>query len=116
ISGYSPFCETFFDNVRVPKSHVVGTVNRGWDGAKYLLQHASAMISGMGERGVGRPLGQGAAASIGTDEQGRLEDPMLRGQISTFEIDEAALSAAAERAVDLAKAGQSHPAFSSAMK
>ena len=116
ISGYSPFCETFFDNVRVPKSHVVGTVNRGWDVAKYLLQHERAMISGMGERGVGRPLGQVAADSVGTDEQGRLEDPMLRGQIATFEIDEAALSAAAERAVDLAKAGQSHPAFSSAMK
>ena len=61
ISGYSPFCETFFDNVRVPKSHVVGTVNRGWDVAKYLLQHERAMISGMGERGVGRPLGQVAA-------------------------------------------------------
>ena len=116
ISGYSPFCETFFDNVRVPKSHVVGTVNRGWDVAKYLLQHERAMISGMGERGVGRPLGQIAADSVGTDEQGRLEDPMLRSQISTFEIDEAALGAAAERAVDLAKAGQSHPAFSSAMK
>ena len=116
ISGYSPFCETFFDNVRVPKSHVVGTVNRGWDVAKYLLQHERAMISGMGERGVGRPLGQVAADSVGTDEQGRLEDPMLRSQIATFEIDEAALAAAAERAVDLAKAGQSHPAFSSAMK
>lgn len=116
ISGYSPFCETFFDGVRVPKSHVVGTVNRGWDVAKYLLQHERAMISGMGERGVGRPLGQVAADSVGTDAQGRLEDTMLRSQISTFEIDEAALSAAAERAVDLAKAGQSHPAFSSAMK
>jgi alkylation response protein AidB-like acyl-CoA dehydrogenase len=116
ISGRSPFCETFFDNVRVPKSHVVGTVNRGWDVAKYLLQHERAMISGMGERGVGRPLGQVAADSVGTDEQGRLEDPMLRGQIATFEIDEAALACAAERAVDLAKAGQAHPAFSSAMK
>ena len=41
---------------------------------------------------------------------------MLRGQIATFEIDEAALASAAERAVDLAKAGQAHPAFSSAMK
>ena len=74
ISGYSPFCETFFDNVRVPKSHVVGTVNRGWDVAKYLLQHERAMISGMGERGVGRPLGQVAADSVGADAQGRLED------------------------------------------
>jgi alkylation response protein AidB-like acyl-CoA dehydrogenase len=116
ISGYSPFCETFFDNVRVPKANVVGTVNRGWDVAKYLLQHERAMISGMGERGVGRPLGQVAADSVGTDEQGRLEDPMLRGQIANFEIDEAALACAAERAVDLAKAGQAHPAFSSAMK
>src|SRR5580700_11453338 len=94
ISGYSPFCETFFDNVRVPQSHVVGQVNRGWDVAKYLLQHERAMISGMGERGVGRPL----------------------GQIAAFEVDEAALAAAAERMVDLAKAGQAHPAFSSAMK
>jgi alkylation response protein AidB-like acyl-CoA dehydrogenase len=116
ISGRSPFCETFFDDVRVPKSHVVGQVNRGWDVAKYLLQHERAMISGMGERGVGRPLGQVAADSIGADEQGRLEDPILRGQIATFEIDEAALAAAAERMVDLAKAGQGHPAFSSAMK
>jgi alkylation response protein AidB-like acyl-CoA dehydrogenase len=58
ISGYSPFCETFFDGVRVPKSHVVGTVNRGWDVAKYLLQHERAMISGMGERGVGSARSQ----------------------------------------------------------
>ena len=91
ISGYSPFCETFFDNVRVPKSHVVGTVNRGWDVAKYLLQHERAMISGMGERGVGRPLGQVAADSIGADEQGRLDDAGLRSQIANFEVDEAAL-------------------------
>jgi len=116
ISGKSPFCETFFDNVRVPKSHVVGTVNRGWDVAKYLLQHERAMISGMGERGAGRPLGQVAADTIGVDGEGRLDDAMLRGQIASFEVDEAALSCAAERAVDLAKAGQGHPAFSSAMK
>ncbi|MEW6639195.1 MAG: acyl-CoA dehydrogenase family protein [Pseudomonadota bacterium] len=116
ISGKSPFCETFFDNVRVPQANVLGTANRGWDVAKYLLQHERAMISGMGERGGGRPLGQVAADSLGADEQGRLEDAVLRGQIATFEIDEAALACAAERAVDLAKAGQAHPAFSSAMK
>src|ERR1700761_6649457 len=116
ISGRSPFCETFFDNVRVPKSHVLGTINRGWDVAKYLLQHERAMISGMGERGVGRPLGQVAADSVGADEQGQLDDAGLRSQIANFEVDEAALTAAAERMVDLAKAGQAHPAFSSAMK
>ncbi|WP_316165070.1 MULTISPECIES: acyl-CoA dehydrogenase family protein [unclassified Bradyrhizobium] len=116
ISGRSPFCETFFDNVRVPKANVVGQINRGWDVAKYLLQHERAMISGMGERSAGRPLGQIAADSIGSDGQGRLDDAVLRGQIATFEVDEAALAAAAERMTDLAKAGQGHPAFSSAMK
>jgi hypothetical protein len=116
ISGKSPFCETFFDNVRVPRSHVVGTVNRGWDVAKYLLQHERSMISEVGERRGARPLGQVAANSIGTDEQGRLDDPMLRGQIAAFDIDEAAMACAAERAVDMAKAGQGHPAYSSALK
>ena len=57
-----------------------------------------------------------AANSIGTDEQGRLDDPMLRGQIAAFDIDEAAMACAAERAVDMAKAGQGHPAYSSALK
>ena len=32
------------------------------------------MISGSGERGVGRPIGQVAADSVGNDEQGRLDD------------------------------------------
>lgn len=116
ISGKSPFCETFFDNVRVPKANLVGTLNRGWDVAKYLLQHERAMISSIGERSGARPLGQVAANAIGSDDSGRLDDAVLRGQIASFEVDEAALAAAAERAVDLAKAGQAHPAFSSAMK
>ncbi len=30
ISGASPFCETFFDNVIASKSDLVGTLNRGW--------------------------------------------------------------------------------------
>jgi alkylation response protein AidB-like acyl-CoA dehydrogenase len=116
ISGYSPFCETFFDDVRVPKANVVGQINRGWDVAKYLLQHERAMISGMGEGSIGRPLGQIAADSIGTDAYGRLQDPVLRSQIASFDVDEAALAACAERAIDLAKARLAHPSFSSAMK
>ena len=44
ISGNSPFCETFFDNVVVPKTQIVGELNRGWDVAKYLLGHEREMI------------------------------------------------------------------------
>ena len=57
-----------------------------------------------------------AADTVGSDTQGRLGDTMLRAQIASFEVDEAALVCAAERMTDLAKAGQAHPAFSSAMK
>ena len=31
------FCETFFDNVRVPKDNIVGNINAGWTMAKALL-------------------------------------------------------------------------------
>ena len=54
ISGNSPFCETFFDDVKVPKDQIVGEVNKGWDVAKYLLGHEREMISGMGLGGGGR--------------------------------------------------------------
>ena len=30
ISGASPFCETFLNDVRVPVRNVVGKSNRGW--------------------------------------------------------------------------------------
>jgi acyl-CoA dehydrogenase len=48
ISGNSVFCETFFDNVRVPAGNVVGRLNDGWTIAKRLLQHERTMISGFG--------------------------------------------------------------------
>ena len=49
ISGKSPFCETFFENVRVPKSNLIGKINEGWTIAKYLLTHERQMIGGVGE-------------------------------------------------------------------
>ena len=61
ISGKSPFCETFFDNVRVPRRNVVGELNAGWTIAKYLLTHEREMIGGIGERSNVKPLGEFAA-------------------------------------------------------
>ena len=37
IEGHEEFCEIFFDNVRVPKENLVGTLNEGWTVAKALL-------------------------------------------------------------------------------
>ena len=116
ISGASPFCETFFDNVRVEKRNLVGTLNKGWDVAKYLLGHERQMIGSIGDRAAAKPLGLQAASAIGLDAQGRLADPMLRAQIAEFEVDEAAFRLMMERSGDLARGKQAHPALPSMLK
>lgn len=116
ISGYSPFCETFFDDVKVPKSNVVGEINKGWDVAKYLLGHEREMISGMGSRGGGSSVPDTALRHLGRDEDGRLDDPVLRARIALFEVRSRAFAAMAERFIDTLKAGKAHPAQPSMMK
>jgi alkylation response protein AidB-like acyl-CoA dehydrogenase len=117
ISGYSPFCETFFDNVKAPKVNRVHDENKGWEVAKFLLGHEREMISGFGLNAGGRnPLIDGAIASIGLDHDGRLADPLLRAQIARFDIRTRAFSAMSERFIDELKAGRSHPAQPSMMK
>ena len=116
ISGFSPFCETFFENVEVPKENLIGDINKGWNIAKYLLTHEREMIGGFGLLRAGvTTLGQQAVAAIGTrDEQ--LADDGLRSDITAFEIDEMAFAATVERVVDEAKAGQGTGAASSLIK
>lgn len=117
ISGKSPFCETFFDNVRVEKRNLVGQLNRGWEVAKYLLQHEREMISGSGAgEGERRSLGEVVAERVGRDEQGRIADPVLRIKVAEFEVDEAAFKLVLSRFGDQMRAGQADPAFPSALK
>jgi acyl-CoA dehydrogenase len=116
ISGSSPFCETFFDDVKVPKDQVVGEVNKGWDVAKYLLGHEREMISGMGLGHQSGSLGEALVEVIGRDDSGRLADPVLRADIARFDVDAMAFRAMSERFIDELKAGMAHPAQPSMMK
>jgi len=108
ISGNSPFCETFFDDVKVPKEQIVGEVNKGWDVAKYLLGHEREMIAGMG-------LGTGGA-SVTLGSAVRPADPLLRAEIAAFDVDALAFAAMSERFAAMWKAGEAHPASPSMMK
>jgi alkylation response protein AidB-like acyl-CoA dehydrogenase len=108
ISGYSPFCETFFDDVKVPKDQIVGEVNKGWDVAKYLLGHEREMIAGMG-------LGTGGA-SVTLGPVVKPADPLLRAEIAAFDVDALAFAAMSERFAAMWKAGEAHPASPSLMK
>jgi len=116
ISGSSPFCQTFFEDVLVPKANLVGTLNKGWDVAKFLLTHERDMIGGMGtNNGENRSLGQIATASVGL-ENGVLADTNLRGQIAALEIDAWAFRLTMDRIGDLMKTGKINPAASSLLK
>jgi len=106
ISGSSPFCETFFDDVKVPKDQVVGEVNRGWDVAKYLLGHEREMIAGMGLGGTDGTLGSLL----------KPDDPFLRAEVAAFDVDALAFAAMSERFFEMFKAGEAHPASPSMMK
>lgn len=63
ISGDSPFCETVFDNVRVPTKNLVGELKKGWDVAKRVLQFERVMVSGMGQGAEARSDTPGASDS-----------------------------------------------------
>jgi acyl-CoA dehydrogenase len=85
ISGKSPFCETFFDDVAVPKANLVGTLHRGWDVAKYLLTHEREMIAGGGSNLFDiHSLDAAARRAAGG---GRLANPILRAEIARAAID-----------------------------
>jgi acyl-CoA dehydrogenase len=109
ISGYSPFCETFFDDVSVPKDQLVGELNKGWDVAKYLLGHEREMISGMGLGGQSGMLGEALGEAVAAD-------PLLRADVARFDVDALAFRAMSEKFIDELKAGKAHPAQPSMMK
>ena len=94
ISGSSPFCETFFDAVQVPKENIVGERGQGWTIAKYLLTHEREMIGASDSAIFGScDLTAEAVDSIGLDETGRLDDTYLRSELGDFLVDEMAFDA-----------------------
>lgn len=110
ISGSSPFCETFFTDVKVPKDQLVGEVNGGWPIAKRLLQFERSSISAGGFGGTG---GSGilgpedyAKQHIGMDETGRIVDGDLRARITDHKMYAKAFSLTVARSTEQAKAGQ----------
>ena len=105
ISGYSPFCETFLSDVRVPVGNVVGTVNVGWTMAKALLGHERAMIAdAFKERDEAKKLIDLARRHVGGDG-GTIADAGIRDRVTQIEMDQACLDLTLARSRDNMKAG-----------
>ena len=82
ISGESPFCETFFDDVLVPKANLVGELNEGWD-HRQIPAHARARNDRRHRRAV---ESQTARTSLPRDRRSGCDRPLpealLRAQIA----------------------------------
>ncbi|MDB5451202.1 MAG: acyl-CoA dehydrogenase, partial [Phenylobacterium sp.] len=121
ISGESPFCETFFTDVKIPKENLVGKVNGGWEIAKRLLQYERQNISGGfggggGAGGSAGDLGQIAKQYVGLDAEGRVADGGLRDRITKNKMDFQALFQTIGRTAAESKAGNGPSAATSIIK
>jgi len=112
ISGASHFCETFLDSVRVPKSCLLGELNKGWNVAKRMLQYERSMMSEVDSGGYDPDVIALARRYLGADGNGRLMEPVLRDQLVVSEMERAAIALTGERIRTEALAGGPSPASS----
>ncbi|MFZ3007677.1 MAG: acyl-CoA dehydrogenase family protein [Phenylobacterium sp.] len=122
INGTSPFCETFFTDVKVPKDQLFGPLNGGWTVAKRLLQFERDNISaGLGGGNLGAAqatmtVSEAAKHYMGVDEDGVLADTDLRRRITEHLMETKAFQLTVRRAADEAKSNQGPSSATSIMK
>ena len=105
ISGKSPFCETFFDNVKVPKENLIGEENQGWTIAKKLLQHERNFISNFGLAAGGGDGSKtkgvvGLAKTYLGEENGKIADLDFRSRVTEHKMKEHSFGLTLQRAGD----------------
>ena len=121
ISGNSPFCETFFTDVKVPKENLLGPLNGGWTVGKRLLQFErdgqGGNTRGASFRGADqRSLDEIAKHYVGTDANGRIADFDLRARVTANLMDAAAVRLTVQRMNDDLRSNQGPSAVTSIMK
>ena len=119
ISGNSPFCETFFTDVKAPKENLVGPLGGGWTIAKRLLQHERSGLAG----GGARMMGLGAASPsdlaktyVGVDAAGRIADSDIRSRVIAHEMEARAFQLTAMRSMVEARSNSGPSSATSIMK
>jgi len=114
ISGRSPFCETFLENVRVPKNNLVHERGKGWTVGKRLLQYERSSIGGMGGGQRAKSLEEYALDYVGKDSAGHIDDPLLRAEILEHRMNDRAFGLTTRRTVEASATGLA-PGFLSSM-
>lgn len=116
-SGHTPaFCDTFFDNVRVPKENVVGKVDQGWTMAKALLGHERTLIAAVGQSARAIQRVKHIARATRCGDATLLDDPLFRAKVARLEIQLEAHRMANLRALAGAQLGHAPGPESSILK
>ncbi|MDE0192899.1 MAG: acyl-CoA dehydrogenase family protein [Gammaproteobacteria bacterium] len=114
ISGASEFCQTFFDDVRVPKRNLIGQPGNGWTVGKRLLQYERSSIGGRGgTRQRAKTIDEWAKEYVG-EVDGRIADPAIRDAVTEQRIGDDAYQLTIRRSFEEATSSQA-PSFLSSM-
>jgi alkylation response protein AidB-like acyl-CoA dehydrogenase len=116
IDGGHHFNEVFLDEVRVPADCLLGTENKGWDYARFLLGHERTGIADVAAtRGVVEEVATIAAAEP-CGQGNLLEDGDFGSRLASLEIRLGALEMLELRVMDAAARGQSRHHDASMLK
>jgi alkylation response protein AidB-like acyl-CoA dehydrogenase len=116
LGGTPAFCETFFDEVVVPRENLVGPLHGGWTVAKALLGHERTLIATVGHSE--RAIRRAKRIALATHKNGRplLDDPAFRNKIARLEIRLRGLQMSYYRAIAGAQHGRAPGPESSFLK
>ncbi|PJA50274.1 MAG: pimeloyl-CoA dehydrogenase large subunit [Syntrophobacterales bacterium CG_4_9_14_3_um_filter_49_8] len=87
LTDHKPFCEVFFDNVRVPKENLVGKINEGWKIAGTLLEHERLNAFPIGELLYAIETVRKNAEKTRYRGKPLLQDEVFRRKLATLEVD-----------------------------
>lgn len=85
-SGEEVQNQVFFDNVRVPKSNVLGKIDEGWTVAKYLLVHERGGAAAPWLQVMAQDLASSAAEQPGPNGGSLLDDPAFAARLADIRI------------------------------
>ena len=99
ISGDSDFCQTFFDDVRVPKENLVGELHGGWAVAKEVLRHERQLMASF-ESMAEKPkadIVELANQHLDIQASGAISNANIRSRLATYLMRDSAVKQLGER-------------------
>ncbi|MCH9671510.1 MAG: acyl-CoA dehydrogenase family protein [Gammaproteobacteria bacterium] len=106
IDGGREINETFFENVRVPKTNLIGEEGKGWTYAKFLLGHERTGIAGVARSKKQVLRLKALAKAEESDGAPLFEDAKWREKLARIEVDLMALEYTNLKMVSEMNAGQ----------